>query len=276
MISVGGVKNKIVRCETDGKTPVWEYVLKKNINHKGFEYISLDGDFNNDKVNDVFLIVNSYDSKDSKVYSQFIILNGASGKVLVDKNVITATYYDENWNKITQYLTGSSLSVLKDIDWDGVKELVVDGNVVSSRRNEVVGSNQGYIETDGVPLEVGDANGDGFSDYVVITKAETRLYLSKYSYSYGVLEVSYTKTGSVFPNPAKADAMYSSIIFGDVNNDGQVTVADVMLLLNYALGHNPTMFNEANADVNDDDNISISDVMVLLKMVISESESNPS
>ena len=93
-------------------------------------------------------------------------------------------------------------------------------NVVSSRRNEVVGSNQGYIETDGVPLEVGDANGDGFSDYVVITKAETRLYLSKYSYSYGVLEVSYTKTGSVFPNPAKADAMYSSIIFGDVNNDG--------------------------------------------------------
>ena len=63
---------------------------------------------------------------------------------------------------------------------------------------------------------------------------------------------------------------------GDVNNDGQVTVADVMLLLNYALGHNPTMFNEANADVNDDDNISISDVMVLLKMVISESESNPS
>ncbi|MBP5387674.1 MAG: C10 family peptidase [Prevotella sp.] len=63
---------------------------------------------------------------------------------------------------------------------------------------------------------------------------------------------------------------------GDVNNDGQVTVADVMLLLNYALGHNPTMFNEANADVNNDDNISISDVMVLLKLVISESESNPS
>lgn len=220
LITTGGIKNKIARYESDGKTPVWEYVLKKNINHKGFEYIGYDADFNNDKVNDVFLIVNSYDSKDSKVYSQFIILNGTSGKVLVDKNIITATYYDENWNKITQYLTGSSLSVLKDIDWDGVKELVVDGNVVSSRRNEVVGSNQGYIETDGVPLEVGDANGDGFSDYVVITKAETRLYLSKYSYSYGVLEVSYTKTGSVFPNPAKADAMYSSIIFGDVNNDG--------------------------------------------------------
>lgn len=220
LITTVGIKNKIAGYASDGKTLKWEYVLKKNINHKGFEYIGTDSDFNGDKVNDVFLIVNSYDSKDSKIYSQFIILSGTNGRVLVDKNIVTATYYDENWNKVTQYLTGSSLSVIRDIDWDGIKELVVDGNVVSSRRNEVVGSTQGYIETDGVPLEVGDANGDGFSDYAVITKAETRLYLSKYSYSYGVLEVSYTKTGSVFPNPAKADAMYSSVLFGDVNNDG--------------------------------------------------------
>ena len=220
LISSSGVKNKIVACEADGKTVIWEYVLKKNFTNKGFEYVATDKDFNNDKVNDVFLIVNNYDKKDNKVYSQFIILNGKDGKTLVDKNVITSTYYDENWNKITVYLNGSNLDVLKDIDGDGTKELVVDGQVVASRKNEVIGSNQGYIETNGLPLEVGDANGDGFADYVVITKEETRLYLSKYSYSYGMLEVSYTKTGSVFKNPAKADAMMTSAIFGDVNNDG--------------------------------------------------------
>ena len=220
LITDKGIKNRIVCLEPDGRTVKWEYTLNKKFSHKGFEYIGIDSDYNRDGVNDIFLIVNNYDNKDNKVYSQFIVVNGKDGKALVDKNVITATYYDENWNKVTQYLTGSQFNAIRDIDGDGKWELEIDGNVVSSNKNEVIGSSRGYIETDGMPLEVGDCNGDGFQDYVVITKKETRLYTSKYSYSYGMLEVSYTKTGSVFPNPEKADAMYTSAILGDINGDG--------------------------------------------------------
>ena len=220
LITDKGVKNRIRCLETDGRTLVWEYTLNKKFSNKGFEYIKTDSDYNRDSVNDVFLIVNNYDNKDNKVYSQFIVINGKDGKTLVDKNVITATYYDENWKKITQYLIGSAVDGIRDIDGDGKWELEVDGNVVSSSKNEVIGSSRGYIETDGMPLEVGDCNGDGFRDYVVITKKETRLYTSKYTYYYGALEVSYTKTGSVFSNPEKADAIYSSAILGDVNGDG--------------------------------------------------------
>ncbi len=53
---------------------------------------------------------------------------------------------------------------------------------------------------------------------------------------------------------------------GDVNDDGQVTVADVMLAVNKALGKPVSYFNEATGDMNNDGIISVADVMQIVKL----------
>ena len=56
---------------------------------------------------------------------------------------------------------------------------------------------------------------------------------------------------------------------GDANEDGHVTVADVMLTVNKVLGKTLATFNERNADVNSDGKITVSDVMGIVKIVLS-------
>ena len=55
---------------------------------------------------------------------------------------------------------------------------------------------------------------------------------------------------------------------GDVNNDGQVTIADVTILIDYLLGSVPASFSAVNADVNHDSSITIADVTALVDMLL--------
>lgn len=219
-LSKSGVKKKISKYELDGKTLLWEYDPEKPFIHKGFEYIRYDRDYNRDGVKDVMILMSGYNNKDRKVWADFIIVNGKDGKAFMDKRVITNTYYDENWNKITEYLNANSFDIFRDVDGDGVYELNVEGTIVGSRKNEIIGNTYGGVEFDGMLLDVGDTNGDGLTDYVGINKKETRLFQSKLTYSYGYMEVEYRKTGTAFANPDKADAMNTSQVFGDINKDG--------------------------------------------------------
>ena len=61
---------------------------------------------------------------------------------------------------------------------------------------------------------------------------------------------------------------------GDANSDGQVTVADVMLVVNYVLGKESGTFNSTNADVNGDGEITIADVMQTVDNIIQGSGGN--
>ena len=54
---------------------------------------------------------------------------------------------------------------------------------------------------------------------------------------------------------------------GDVNDDGDVTVADVTALIDYLLGG--ATINMANADVNGDEDVSVSDVTALIDRLLS-------
>ena len=56
-------------------------------------------------------------------------------------------------------------------------------------------------------------------------------------------------------------------ILGDVNDDGQVTIKDVTVLIDYLLGGDVTI-NELAADVKADGNISIADVTTLIDMLL--------
>ena len=67
------------------------------------------------------------------------------------------------------------------------------------------------------------------------------------------------------------------ILRGDVNNDGEIDIADVTSLINHVLSKNYTEsdhFNPANADVNFDGDWNIADVTMLINFVLSRNWSD--
>lgn len=55
---------------------------------------------------------------------------------------------------------------------------------------------------------------------------------------------------------------------GDVNTDGNTTIADVTALINYLLGGNDSVVSVGIADVNNDNNVSITDVTTLINLLL--------
>ena len=60
---------------------------------------------------------------------------------------------------------------------------------------------------------------------------------------------------------------------GDVNKDGFVNVADVMLAVNFILGNISDNFNKKYADLNNDNRIDVSDVMLIVNIILGNSTS---
>lgn len=60
-----------------------------------------------------------------------------------------------------------------------------------------------------------------------------------------------------------------SVLIGDVNNDGSITIADVTALVNIILGKDAEgQYNHNAADVNDDSTITIADVTALVNIIL--------
>ena len=66
----------------------------------------------------------------------------------------------------------------------------------------------------------------------------------------------------------KPSKVLSTILKGDANGDGEITVADVMLTVNYALVKQGESFNAANADTNGDGEITIAEVMGIVNTIL--------
>ena len=62
-------------------------------------------------------------------------------------------------------------------------------------------------------------------------------------------------------------AMPLSVIPGDANSDGHVTLADAIAIVNYILGKPSPGFNAAAADVNHDNAVTISDAVTVVNML---------
>lgn len=58
------------------------------------------------------------------------------------------------------------------------------------------------------------------------------------------------------------------IVRGDANGDGDVTITDVVLAAQVAVGKTPNIFIEANADVNGDGTINITDVVIIANIAV--------
>ena len=62
--------------------------------------------------------------------------------------------------------------------------------------------------------------------------------------------------------------IYRKILIGDANGDGYVTVADVMLTVDYVFSSNVEGFHFENADINSDGKIGVTDVMGIVDIVV--------
>ena len=60
----------------------------------------------------------------------------------------------------------------------------------------------------------------------------------------------------------------ANINYGDVNNDGNVSVSDVTSLVNHILGNQDENFDVKNADLNGDGTISVNDVTTLVDIIL--------
>ena len=59
-----------------------------------------------------------------------------------------------------------------------------------------------------------------------------------------------------------------TVLLGDVNEDGEITIKDVTDLIDYLLGDAPSPFNFTNADVSQDGDITIKDVTDLIDILL--------
>ena len=60
----------------------------------------------------------------------------------------------------------------------------------------------------------------------------------------------------------------TDFLLGDVNGDGMINISDVVSLVSYILGQNPSSFIHEAADVNNDTEINISDVVALVNVIL--------
>ena len=126
----------------------------------------------------------------------------------------------------------------------------------------------------------------------ICASAETYSYLkftktngTTLTYSVEGLKVTYTTSNVNITNVdgtatialSEVQNMYFSneggttptVLIGDVNNDNDVTIADVTALIDYLLSGDATGLNLAAADCNDSGDVSIADVTALIDYLLS-------
>ena len=88
-------------------------------------------------------------------------------------------------------------------------------------------------------------------------------------------DVAVTNDWTIFDN-FRLSYLGPDYIIGDVNNDKQITIADVTALVNIILGKDsvePYLYNHKAADVNTDKGISIADVTALVNIILGKIDS---
>lgn len=116
------------------------------------------------------------------------------------------------------------------------------------------------------------------ADALVNELTEEGLYLEA-AYQAGTLTEEYELAAKIDEYGARigelaqkaADAEANALIkIGDVNGDGEVTIADANMIVNYYLGNNPEGFVIEAADVNEDGEVTIADANAIANIYLGE------
>ena len=119
-----------------------------------------------------------------------------------------------------------------------------------------------------VPVEEGDSTWrvvSGINDTCYTVKALTEGY-----YEYLVKAIYTDGNESVWSNiqHVTLTGIGDEPLVGDVNGDGEVSIADVTALIDYLLGNEGAAVSEEAADVNNDGEVSIGDVTTLIDILL--------
>tara|TARA_B100001750_G_C15289582_1_gene486606 strand:- start:164 stop:802 length:639 start_codon:yes stop_codon:yes gene_type:complete len=158
-----------------------------------------------------------------------------------------------------------SSPVFSDFNADGIPEIVISLNEGSMYVFNLDGShfdstpfNYAFPYTGSLAIEDLDMDGDleivcGTGDGINIFDIKT----SGTSASYW----------NIFRGNYKRDGYFQSILMGDVNQDSNTDILDIVIVLNFVLG-NIDSINFEYADFNSDGEIDISDIILLVSEII--------
>ena len=91
----------------------------------------------------------------------------------------------------------------------------------------------------------------------------------RFNYNGGTaLFACYSPENTSMPRTSIYKKVDSSSLLGDANNDGQVTISDATLVVEYVLSGKAASFNFQNADVNGDGQVNITDASLIVGMIL--------
>ena len=116
-----------------------------------------------------------------------------------------------------------------------------------------------------------DANGNTIwtDGSVIITNSNSPKSDMMVGKGLGCLYIIWTENGNVYAHCLKEDGMLgppNSSGSGDINNDGNIDILDVVMLVNYILTGDTSELD--SADINGDDNINVLDVVALVSLIL--------
>lgn len=201
---------------------------------------------------------------------------------------------------------GFNMASCPDIDNDGKEDLIISVPARDSAYVYSTGTGQalrGIAEPFGVPGifgvytgRLGDLDGDGYDDFVVtdvfassendwswsgavfiFSGADSDLLYSYYGVPYSDFGFSVTSLGDLnsdrrpeiavgAPGESKI-YVFSTYLQGDANQDGRVTLADVIVRVNYVFKSGPRPLPMSVADDNCDGAITISDILCAVNYI---------
>jgi len=190
-------------------------------------------------------------------------------------NLLWQNYGDVNWEIASIASEGFFSSKSGIIDHNMSSELFIeieiveDGYITFDKKVscEDVGSQTGNyydflsFQIDGI--EQGKWAGEiDWSTNNFPVSAGNHTFLWQYSKDQGI---SSGQDAAWIDNISFPPCYYSSILYGDVNNDSNINIQDVILSVNIVLGN--LEFNEA-ADVNLDSTIDVLDIIIIVNMIL--------
>lgn len=198
------------------ESPTWEYNITKDFKNNGLFSISMEQDYNRDGKKDITALINKVDDKNRTISTYFLILNSKDGSVIKFKNIHTG-YYIENGKRVDTYLTGNNLIPIKDINRDGISELIVDSTIINGNNISVLGVFDISVNTSSSKiLSVGDINNDSITDIAVIESEKATIYQSSIIGN----NINYGKTNKVIKYPKNVSNEEGAISIPDLNKDG--------------------------------------------------------
>lgn len=91
------------------------------------------------------------------------------------------------------------------------------------------------------------------------------------SYEGQISNIVFTKADGtqVKLNSVKFNIVVNNVIKGDVNDDGEINVSDIVEIVNYIMGKPSAKFVEAAADLNEDGEVNVTDIVKIVTIIMS-------